>query len=93
MCLAIPAKVLEVQEDVAKVDFGQGIVRDVNVMLVEAHVGEYVLVHAGYAIQVIDRKAAEWLDDVSGSCVTHRVRHVKPTIVSSDFECIEGGLD
>ena len=59
MCLAIPAKVLEVQGDVAKVDFGQGIVRDVNVMLVEAHVGEYVLVHAGYAIQVIDKEAAE----------------------------------
>ena len=59
MCLAIPAKVLKVQEEIAKVDFGQGIVRDVNVMLVEAHVGEYVLVHAGYAIQVIDREAAE----------------------------------
>ena len=59
MCLAIPAKVLKVQGDVAKVDFGQGIVRDVNVMLVEAHVGEYVLVHAGYAIQVIDKEAAE----------------------------------
>ncbi len=59
MCLAIPAKVVEVQGDVAKVDFGQGIARDVNVMLVEAHVGEYVLVHAGYAIQVIDQEAAE----------------------------------
>jgi hydrogenase expression/formation protein HypC len=59
MCLAIPARVLEVQGDAAKVDFGQGIVRDVNVMLVEAHVGEYVLVHAGYAIQVIDQEAAE----------------------------------
>jgi len=59
MCLAIPAKVLEVQGDAAKVDFGQGIVRDVNVTLVEAHVGEYVLVHAGYAIQVIDKEAAE----------------------------------
>ena len=59
MCLAIPAKVLEVQGDVAKVDFGQGIVRDVNVMLVEARVGEYVLVHAGYAIQAIDEEAAE----------------------------------
>ena len=59
MCLAIPAKVLEVQGDVAKVDFGQGIGRDVNVMLVEAHVGEYVLVHAGYAIQVVDQEAAE----------------------------------
>ena len=59
MCLAIPARVLKVQGDAAKVDFGQGIVRDVNVMLVEAHVGEYVLVHAGYAIQVIDEEAAE----------------------------------
>ncbi|KPV62022.1 MAG: hydrogenase assembly chaperone [Candidatus Bathyarchaeota archaeon BA2] len=59
MCLAIPAKVLKVQGDVAKVDFGQGVARDVNVMLVEARVGEYVLVHAGYAIQVIDREAAE----------------------------------
>jgi len=59
MCLAVPAKVLEVKEDIAKVDFGQGIVREVNVMLVEAQVGEYVLVHAGYAIQAIDREAAE----------------------------------
>jgi len=59
MCLAVPAKVLEVKGDLAKVDFGQGIFREVNVMLVEAKVGEYVLVHAGYAIQVIDREAAE----------------------------------
>ena len=59
MCLAIPAKVLEVQGDVAKVDFGQGVAREVNVMLVEAHVGEYVLVHAGYAIQIVDQEAAE----------------------------------
>ena len=50
---------MEVQGDVAKVDFGQGVARDVNVILVEARVGEYVLVHAGYAIQVIDQEAAE----------------------------------
>ena len=59
MCLAIPAKVLEVNGDVAKVDFGQGVAREVNVMLVDAKVGEYVLVHAGYAIEKLDRKAAE----------------------------------
>jgi hydrogenase expression/formation protein HypC len=59
MCLAIPAKVLEIQGDVAKVDFGQGVAREVNVMLVEARVGEYVLVHAGYAIQTLDQEAAE----------------------------------
>ncbi len=59
MCLAIPAKVLEVNGDVAKVDFGQGVAREVNVLLVEARVGEYVLVHAGYAIQKLDQEAAE----------------------------------
>jgi hydrogenase expression/formation protein HypC len=59
MCLAIPAEVLEIKGNAAKVDFGSGVLREVNVMLVDAKVGEYVLVHAGYAIQVIDRKAAE----------------------------------
>jgi len=59
MCLAIPAKVIEIHGNTAKVDFGEGVLRDVNVMLVNPRLGEYVLVHAGYAIQVIDRKAAE----------------------------------
>ena len=59
MCLAIPAKVLEVHGDVATVDFGQGVAREVNVMLVDAKIGEYVLVHAGYAIEKLDQKAAE----------------------------------
>ena len=59
MCLAIPAKVVEIKGDIAKVDFGAGTLRDVNVSLVEAKMGEYVIVHAGYAIQVLDQKAAE----------------------------------
>jgi len=59
MCLAIPAKVVELKESTAKVDFGEGVLRDVNVTLVDAQVGEYVLVHAGYAIQVLDKKSAE----------------------------------
>ncbi len=59
MCLAIPAKVMSINGLTAKVDFGHGVVREVNVMLVDAKVGEYVLVHAGYAIQVIDKEAAE----------------------------------
>ena len=59
MCLAIPAKVLEVKGEIAKVDFGAGTIRDVNVSLVDAKVGEYVIVHAGYAIEVLDREAAE----------------------------------
>ena len=59
MCLAIPAKVLEIQGKNAKVDFGQGVAREVNIVLVDAKVGEFVLVHAGYAIEKLDQKAAE----------------------------------
>ncbi|MEM2888659.1 MAG: HypC/HybG/HupF family hydrogenase formation chaperone [Candidatus Bathyarchaeia archaeon] len=59
MCLAIPAKVLETDGNLAQVDFGNGVLREVNVMLVEAKAGDYVLVHAGYAIQVLDQKEAE----------------------------------
>ena len=59
MCLAIPARVVEIKGDVAEVDFGAGTIRDVNISLVEAKVDEYVIVHAGYAIQVLDQKAAE----------------------------------
>jgi hydrogenase expression/formation protein HypC len=58
MCLAIPAKVVSVKGDKAKVDFGEGVLREVNVALVNAKVGDYVLVHAGYAIQVLDEKEA-----------------------------------
>lgn len=57
MCLAIPARVVTVQDDKACVDFG-GVQREVNVTLVKAKVGDYVLVHAGYAIQVLDEEEA-----------------------------------
>jgi hydrogenase expression/formation protein HypC len=43
----------------ARVDFGAGTMREVNVSLVEAKIGEYVIVHAGYAIETLDQKAAE----------------------------------
>jgi hydrogenase expression/formation protein HypC len=59
MCLAIPAKVLEINGETAKVDFGAGTIRDVNISLVEPKIGEYVIVHAGYAIEILDQKAAE----------------------------------
>lgn len=57
MCLAVPGKVIEVAGATAKVDFG-GTSREVNVSLVEVAAGDYVAVHAGFAIEKIDRDAA-----------------------------------
>ena len=58
MCLAIPGKVVEVNGKTAKVDFGDGITRNVNVSLVDVKPGQYVIVHTGFAIQVMDEKDA-----------------------------------
>jgi hydrogenase expression/formation protein HypC len=59
MCVAVPAKVIEINGEMATVDFGGGTKKNVNISLVDVAVGKYVLVHAGFAIQVIDEKAAE----------------------------------
>jgi hydrogenase expression/formation protein HypC len=58
MCLAVPARVVEVDGESALVDFGDGVTRKVNVALVEAKVGDYVLVHAGFAIHVLSENEA-----------------------------------
>ncbi|MEM2093331.1 MAG: HypC/HybG/HupF family hydrogenase formation chaperone [Candidatus Bathyarchaeia archaeon] len=61
MCLAIPARVISLDPDKgkAKVDFGEDVLREVDVSLVDVKVGEYVLVHAGYAIQTLSPEEAE----------------------------------
>lgn len=58
MCLAIPAKVLEVKGGEAVVDFGGVERRVILTLLPEAQEGDYVLVHTGYAIQVLDQHEA-----------------------------------
>ena len=63
MCLAIPGKILEIQGQqplrAARVQFG-GIVRQVSLNFVpEANVGDYVMVHVGFAISRVDAAEAE----------------------------------
>jgi len=59
MCLAIPAKVVSVQEFMATVDM-MGNERVVGSALVpDIKVGDYVLVHAGFAIEIIDEVTAK----------------------------------
>ena len=62
MCLAIPGKIVEMvdsENQIAKVDVG-GVRRNVNVgMLDDVVVGDYVLIHVGFAMSKVDEKEAE----------------------------------
>ena len=62
MCLAVPGRIVSIEGEElarqARVDFG-GITKEVNLAYVpEAKVGEYVLVHVGFAISVVDEEEA-----------------------------------
>lgn len=64
MCLAIPGKIVEIVDDenrIVKVDVG-GVRRNINVGMLDPHeaqVGDYVLIHVGFAMSRIDEREAE----------------------------------
>jgi len=59
MCLAVPVQVVSIKGNEAEVEIG-GVKRQVSIMLTpEVKVGDYVLLHTGYAINVIDEAEAQ----------------------------------
>jgi hydrogenase expression/formation protein HypC len=59
MCLAIPAFIKSIEGQNAVADI-EGVTRDISLQLTpEAKVGDYVLLHTGYAISIIDAEEAE----------------------------------
>ena len=58
MCLAIPSKIIKIDQNVATIDV-DGVKREASLLLLEnPKVGDYVIVHAGFAIDKIDEKSA-----------------------------------
>lgn len=58
MCLAVPGKVVAINGETGYVDFG-GVIRQTNVSMVDVNIGDWVIIHAGFAIEVLDEKEAE----------------------------------
>ena len=70
MCLAIPALIKLIEDKEAEVEIG-GITRRISLWLTpEAKVGDYVLIHTGYAINILDQDEAEetlrLLEEIAG---------------------------
>ncbi len=58
MCLAIPAKITKITKNIAEVET-MGVKKEVDITLVpEVKTGDYVIVHAGFAIQAVEEKEA-----------------------------------
>ncbi len=58
MCLAVPARILSIDGPLAEVEFGS-VRRTISVQLLpQAKVGDYVLVHTGFAISIVDPEEA-----------------------------------
>lgn len=53
MCLAIPGKIIKINNQLATVDFN-GVEKEINISLVDVKKGDYVMVHAGFAIEKME---------------------------------------
>lgn len=59
MCLAIPTKIIQIQGNLGLVELG-GLKKEIRLDLVpDAKIGDYVLLHAGFAIQILNQDEAE----------------------------------
>ncbi len=66
MCLSIPGKIIKIDGQRATADFN-GIKKEINVSLIDANSGDYVMVHAGFAIEKVDLKQAENINNLFGN--------------------------
>jgi hydrogenase expression/formation protein HypC len=65
MCLSFPGKIIAVNGEFASVDYGpDGIRKNVNISLIDAQVGTYVLVQGGFAIRALSKQEAEETLDI-----------------------------
>lgn len=58
MCLAIPGKIISINGENAIINFN-GLSKEVNLCMVKAKQGDYVIVHAGFAIQKVEKESAK----------------------------------
>ncbi|MDR0335051.1 MAG: HypC/HybG/HupF family hydrogenase formation chaperone [Methanomassiliicoccaceae archaeon] len=70
MCLALPGKIISVKGDTADVDFG-GVVKQANITMVESKIGDWVVVHAGFAIEIMDEEEARKTIELWNEVLAH----------------------
>ncbi len=88
MCLAVPSKIISLGENVATIDV-YGARKEVSIMLLPEtpRIGDYVLVHAGFAIQTIQAEAFQTGEIMHESSIAHSILEIV------EEQCAEKGCD
>lgn len=75
MCLAVPSKIIDIQDSLARVAV-DGVVREASLLILDdVKIGDYVIVHAGFAISKLDEQAAlQTLADMRSMLAADRAR-------------------
>jgi len=79
MCLAVPSKIIDIQDSLARVEV-DGVVREASLLILDdVKIGDYVIVHAGFAISKLDEQAAlQTLADMRSMLAADRARNGAP---------------
>ncbi|HBQ37057.1 MAG TPA: hypothetical protein DD729_09550 [Rhodobacteraceae bacterium] len=90
MCLALPAKVVEMTEGDNAIVSLEGVRKEISLALVpEAKVGDYVLVHVGYALNTISPEEAEKTLEIMAEMSLHAD---SPLEVVTEMPMVKGAL-
>ena len=76
MCLALPGKIISIKDDTAEVDFG-GIIKRVNITMVDAKTGDWAVVHAGFAIELMDEEEASKTIELWNEVLAHDETYIR----------------
>jgi len=59
MCLAIPGKIIKIEDSTATIEYNKELQREANCSLIKCNVGDYVIVQAGFVVEVVNEKLAK----------------------------------
>jgi hydrogenase expression/formation protein HypC len=76
MCLALPGKIISMEADTAEIDFG-GVVKNVNITMVDAKIGDWAVVHAGFAIELMDEEEAAKTIELWNEVLAHEETDIR----------------
>jgi hydrogenase expression/formation protein HypC len=64
VCLAVPGKIISIKDDLAVIDYNQGVMKEANCSLIECKVGDYVIIQAGFIVEIVDENRAKSMIDL-----------------------------